>query len=434
MLSEPDTLLVKEKMTKRIFLPAGVIISLLLIWFALNNYRASRPMAEQNLHGLALSLTAAIENMAVHDPSLKSLADFHAPDIAYFAFIDRHGVYRFHSNPDLIGARAQGANPGFTVALQTRTLSEARVTLGTGETAYEFAAPFDLQGRPLILQLTLHTYRSDAVIRRAELNLAVLLALLVGSWVLVVILYRFARREEQHRLDMARRESLAQLGEMGAMLAHEIRNPLAGIKGYAQVIERKPQDNRNGGFAQRIVTEVIRLESLVNDLLMYSRSDTPVRSPIRVDELLTHSIAFIRSEAEQLKVTIKLVCPDGLTIYGNRDRLGQLLLNLGKNALQAMPHGGLLEIKARINGEDALVLTVTDSGQGIARDDLPRIFEPFFTTRARGTGLGLALCRKIVEEHQGSINVESTEGRGTSIEINLPVLSGDAGVVEEEQK
>jgi two-component system, NtrC family, sensor histidine kinase HydH len=421
-------------MTKKIFLPAGIMVSLLLIWFALSNFRASRPMAEENLHGLALSLTAAIEYMAVHDPSLKSLADFHAPDIAYFAVVDRNGVYRFHSNTDLIGTRAQGANPGFAEALRTGTLSEARVTLGTGETAYEFAAPFDLPGQPLMLQLTLHTYRSDAVIRRAELNMVIMLALLAGSWVLATILNRFARREARHQNDMARRESLAQLGEMGAMLAHEIRNPLAGIKGYAQVMERKPQDARNSDFAMRIVTEVMRLESLVNDLLMYSRSDNPDRSPIRVDELLAHSIALIRSEADQLKVTITIDCPEGLNAYGNRDRLGQLLLNLGKNALQAMPHGGHLGIKARISGKDTLVLTVIDSGHGIARDDLPRIFEPFFTTRARGTGLGLALCKKIVQEHLGSINVESAEGRGTSIEISLPLLSSDGGVRREEHR
>ena len=410
-------------MKKRIFLPAGVVISFLLIWFALSNYRAARPMAEENLHGLALSLAAAIENMAVRDPSLKSLDGFHTPDVAYFALVDRYGTYHFHSNTDLIGTRAPNRESG--EAPRSGSLSGARMTLGTGETAYEFTAPLDLSGQPLTLQLILHTYRADAVIRRARLSMAVLLSLLAAGWVLAAVLYRFAMREEQHRLDMARRESLAQLGEMGAMLAHEIRNPLAGIKGYAQVIEKRPHDARNGGFATRIVTETARLESLVNDLLMYARDDTSVRSPVSLDELITHTVSLLRPEAEQLNVTITRECPEGLQISGNRDRLGQLLLNLGKNALQAMPQGGSLRIAAKTSDGGALTLAVTDSGHGIGQDDLPRIFEPFFTTRARGTGLGLALCKKIVEEHRGSIRVESTAGCGTSVEIHLPALYRD---------
>lgn len=412
-------------MKKRIYLPAGVALSFLLVWFTLSNYRAARPMAEENLHGLALSLAAAIENMAVRDPSLKSLADFHTPDVAYFALVDRYRIYRFHSNADLIGTHAPNRQSG--EAPPSGSLSEARVTLGTGEKAYEFTAPLDISGQPLALQLILHTYRADAVIRRAKLSTAVLLTLLTAGWVLAAILHRFALREERHRLDMTRRESLAQLGEMGAMLAHEIRNPLAGIKGFAQVIEKRPQDARNGGFAARIVTETARLESLVNDLLTYARADTSAHPPVRLDELITHTVSLLRPEAEQLNVTITGECPEGLQLSGNRDRLGQLLLNLGKNALQAMPQGGSLRITANAADGGVLTLAVTDSGHGIGQDDLPRIFEPFFTTRARGTGLGLALCKKIVEEHRGSIRVESTAGCGTSLEIHLPAQCRNTG-------
>ena len=98
-----------EKMLKRIILLAGGGLSLILIWFAIGNYRASRPIAEENLRGLALSLASAIENIAVRDPSLKSLSEFHPTDIAFFAMINRHGVYRFHSNPDLIGNPAENS-------------------------------------------------------------------------------------------------------------------------------------------------------------------------------------------------------------------------------------------------------------------------------------------------------------------------------------
>ena len=142
---------------------------------------------------------------------------------------------------------------------------------------------------------------------------------------------------------MARRERLAQMGEMGAMLAHEIRNPLAGIKGYAQVIEKKPEENRNAGFAQRIVAEVLRLEDLVNDLLAYAGSGSYSKAPVDLCGLMVFATSHVRHEADQQHVTIVSECREGLAVLGNRDKLGQVLLNLATNALQAMPEGGTLE-------------------------------------------------------------------------------------------
>src|SRR6266567_1254793 len=409
-------------MVKRILLLIGVGTSLFLVWFAIDNYRASRPIAEENLRGLALSLTSAIENIAVGDPSLKSLAEFHPPDIAFFAVIDRHGLYRFHSNVDLIGTPAE--NTEFRRVLASKAASERRVTLGTGEKAYEFYAPLHLAGETLVLLLTLHTYRADAVVRRAEYGMAVLLALLAVGWMLGIVLYRFAAREERHQLDMARRERLAQMGEMGAMLAHEIRNPLAGIKGYAQVIGKKPQEARNAGFAERIVAEVLRLENLVSELLAYAGSGSFPMASIDLAGVIAHTVALARHEAEQQHVTVHSECREGLRVRGNRDRLGQVLLNLTQNALQAMPEGGSLRITADAAGK-TVIITVSDSGHGIGPEHLERIFEPFFTTKARGTGLGLALCKKIVEEHDGNIGVKSVVGQGTAVSLSFPAARAE---------
>lgn len=369
------------------------------------------------MRGLALSLTAAIENIALHDPSLQSLSTFQTHDIAFFDLVDRKGIHRFHTNPDLIGTRLDGNIPLAT--LKDGATSSQRITLRTGENVYEFIAPLYLPGETLALRLTLHTYRADTVIRRARLNMIVLFGLLVAGWVLGIALFRFTRREEQHRLEMARRESLAQLGEMGAMLAHEIRNPLAGIKGYAQVISKKPQDERNGGFAQRIVTETLRLETLVNELLSYAKSDREEMATLNLTEIVWHTAALIRQEAEQLQIKIICECQESIPIDGNRDRLTQVLLNVVKNALQAVPAGGTVRITAGADMRHAHV-TVCDNGHGISPEDLSRIFEPFFTTKARGTGLGLALCRKIVEEHEGTITVHSVVGEGTAVTITIP--------------
>jgi two-component system sensor histidine kinase HydH len=189
-------------MLKRIILLAGGGLSLILIWFAVGNYQASRPIAEDNLRGLALSLASAIENIAVRDPSLKSLAEFHPPDIAFFALINRHGIYRFHSNSDLIGTPAENSTVKGVFA--SKSISESRITLGTGETVYEFYTPLYIPSDTVVLQLDLHTYRADTVVRRAKYSMVTLLALLAVGWVLGVILYRFAAREEQHQLEMGR--------------------------------------------------------------------------------------------------------------------------------------------------------------------------------------------------------------------------------------
>jgi two-component system, NtrC family, sensor histidine kinase HydH len=402
-------------MRKIVFLGA-ILLSALLSWFAVSNYLSARPAAEENLRGLALSLTAAIENIAVHDPSLQNLVTFQTHELAFFAIVDRSGINRFHSNPDLIGKPSQGTVP--LGIFQEGITTDERVTLQTGENAFEFNAPLYLQGETLALRLTLHTYRADAVIRQARLNMMVLFGLLAAGWVLALALYRLSRREEQHVLEMARRENLAQLGEMGAMLAHEIRNPLAGIKGYAQVIGKKPQDERNSRFAGRIVVETQRLEALVSDLLDYARSDRDLTATVDLGEVICHAAELLQPEAEKLGVAITCACPVGLQVAGNRDRLGQVLLNLGKNALHAMPEGGTLQITAEASGKQ-VTLKVIDNGRGISQEEIARIFEPFFTTKAKGTGLGLALCRKIVEEHGGSIGIQSDVGAGTTVSITL---------------
>ena len=400
----------------------GLALTLPLLWFAISDYRAAAPMAAENLRGLALTLAAAIENASSHDPSFASLASFHPSEVAFFAIIDRKGMIRFHSNQDLIGSRSE--DPEALKVIENSSMTETRVTLGTGERAYEFHTPLFVRGEVLALSLTLHTYRTDAVIRRARLNLSLLISLLAAGWIMAAVLYRFVQREQMHQREMARRESLAKLGEMGAVLAHEIRNPLAGIKGFAQVIEKQPTAERNERFAHSIVTEAVRMETLVSNLLAYARSDRYEMTIVDLRELIGHTVTLVRHEADELGVAVVTDCPEALMITGNRDRLLQVLLNLEKNALQAMPEGGRLLVSAKRTGAHATV-AVIDSGQGISEEHLSKIFEPFFTTKVRGTGLGLAFCKKTIEEHYGTIRVESRVGQGTSVVLVLPLARED---------
>ncbi|HEX9023706.1 MAG TPA: ATP-binding protein [Geobacteraceae bacterium] len=409
-------------MLNKALFSCGLIVSLLLLWFAVSDYEAAAPIAAETLQGLALTITSAVEQSSQQDPSFKSLGGFHPSDAAFFAIIDGKGNIRFHSNPDLIGTAANDREAGQVV--QGGTAHGSRVVLGTGEKAYEFYAPLYVHNEVLALKLTLHTYRADSVIRRARLNLALLVSFVAVGWVLAAIFYRFVKREETHRQELARHEHMARLGEMGAMMAHEIRNPLSGIKGYAQVIGRKPADERNRVFAGSIVTEVLRLESLVNDLLAYAGSDRYPMAAIDLRELIIYTISLIKSEAEHCSVSVEDKCPGGLSVMGNRDRLEQVFLNLARNAIQAMPGGGLLTFSAEA-AAGKVKIRVSDSGEGIDREIMHKIFEPFFTTKARGTGLGLALCRKLAGEHGGEITVESAEGDGTVVTVVLPGAKND---------
>ncbi|BDV41479.1 sensor histidine kinase [Geotalea uraniireducens] len=402
-------------------LAAGLILTALLAWLAIGTYRSAIPIAEGNLRGLALSLASAVESVADRDPSFASLNAFHSRDIAYFSLIDRNGIQVFHSNPDLIGSRV--ADRRFEPVFRQLGFAEERIRLGTGEEVFEYNAPVHLPNRLLALRLSLHPWRAEEVVRQARLGMVMLFALLGLAWVMGGLIYRFARREEIHRREMAHRERLAQLGEMGAVLAHEVRNPLAGIKGYAQLLNEQLNHDEIGEFASMIVTEAVRLEELVNNLLVYARQEPEQRTLIDLGELVDYVLSLVAPEARLRDIILLPQLTPGLQVSGDRDRLEQLLLNLAVNGLQAMNVEGTLTIAtAARNG--TVEITVTDTGPGIPAADRQRIFEPFFTTKARGSGLGLAICRKIVEAHCGTIAVEAGSDRGSVFRVTLPASHG----------
>jgi len=403
----------------RLLLVMGIILTGALSWFAVGNYQGARPIAEQNLKGVALSLAGAVESLAERDPSLESLAAFRAADIAYYTLIDQDGIQVFHSNEALIGTPV--ADRRFEGVFAGSGLIESRQRLQTGEEVFEINTPFHLQGRTLALRLVLHTYRADFVVRRARIGLMIVATLLLTTWIMGAFLYRSARREERHREEMARRERMAQLGELGAVLAHEIRNPLAGIKGYAQLLQEQSRGTPSEVGLEMVVTETLRLEELVNTLMAYCRQEATLHEMVDLTELLGYCCRLIRPEAEACGVTLHEILPEGITLNGSRNALEQVMLNILKNALQAMPEGGDIRVEARQSCALAVV-TIADTGPGIPPEERERIFEPFHTTRPRGTGLGLAVCRKIVEEHGGTISADSEPGHGARFTMTLPAL------------
>ena len=390
--------------------------TLLVGWFSWSAFQTAPQVAAENLRGAGLSIAAAIEQLAAVNSGFRSLASYSTPDIAYFALIDRQGTARFHTNPGLIGQPYGDADQMHL----PDGVSEQREQLGTGENVYLLRKKIHSHHDEYLLVLALHTYRADQVIRRAKTGVTVVSALTAALWGLTALILFMLRREERHRREMQRREEMARLGEMGAVMAHEIRNPLAGIKGFAQLIDTADNMVQVRNYADRIVNQSLRMEALVDDLLAFARDDQGERQPADLSVLIAECVELIRPEAAQQRVTIEVDAMSLIKTHVVVDRIVQMLLNLMKNALQAMPDGGELKIELHQKNASAQ-FRICDSGVGIPPEHLPHIFEPFWTSKAKGTGLGLALCRKIAQEHGGSLTVESSVGVGTEFVVTLPV-------------
>lgn len=398
---------------------AGLLFSVLLGGFGLTNYRSSRPIAEGTLRGLGLALVSTIETLANQDPTLGLLRRVNSPDIAFFSVTDASGMQRFHTNPDLIGSPL--GPPAWAADFDRHGIRERRTTLGTGEEVFEFLAPVHADGRTLLLRLVLHTYQADAVVRRAKTGLAALGVLLAAGWVMGWFLYFYARRASRHRQEMAEQKHLAQLGTLSAVLAHEVRNPLSGIKGYAQLLEEGLGEEERQ-FATQVVAEAARLEALVNDLLAYAQPRVVKVDAVDLQWLVALVFSLVGQRAAEGHVQLVAATEVWPRVLADVDRLQQILLNLLLNAVQATPPGGLVTVSARRHGH-RVELSVADTGRGIEPGDVPRVFEPFFTRQARGTGLGLAICKRFTEEMDGTIAVSSVPGQGSLFTLSLPAAA-----------
>jgi hypothetical protein len=226
--------------------------------------------------------------------------------------------------------------------------------------------------------------------------------------------------EESHEKQIQQAGKLAAIGELASGIAHEIRNPLAGISAAAEVLA---EDNDLNGQHPEIVAEIrrqiARLNGTLRDLLGFVRQRDPEMAPCSLPDLIKPMLALVRSDAQQQRVAIVEQCAADLPlIRADAGQVQQAVLNLLLNAIQAMPNGGTLMVRAEPVG-DHVRLTISDTGIGISRDNLPKIFSPFFTTKHRGTGLGLAITRAIVEKHHGTISVESECGIGTTFTLEF---------------
>ncbi|MFZ0241280.1 MAG: ATP-binding protein [Desulfobacterales bacterium] len=239
----------------------------------------------------------------------------------------------------------------------------------------------------------------------------------------VVVLLKDLREVHALRREILRNQRLASVGRLAAGVAHEVRNPLSSIKGFATYFKEryreKPEDQQ---VADIMIQEVDRLNRVIGQLLDFARPIRIVARPAAVSQLLADSLKLVEARAKEKAISIEtIIAPELGPVFLDADRLKQVLLNLYLNAIDAMQGGGRLLVS--VAAEDRarwIVFRVTDSGHGISAENQAQIFDPYFTTKPTGTGLGLAIAHNIVDAHGGRIAVESSAGGGTTVTVRIP--------------
>ena len=269
-------------------------------------------------------------------------------------------------------------------------------------------------GRPRLL-IVYEALEANALRQSAARSLAVALVTVLALLAATIVLWRLARRAEGLQMAAERDRTLVTLGEMSAVLAHEIRNPLAALKGHAQLlVERLERPGAEREKAERLVHESRRLERLVNDLLSFVRASRVTPAPADPAAVLRAAVEEVAPE----RVDVETAAAPA-TWRLDASRLQQALANLLRNALDASPDGARVAATAQAAGS-ALLFRVRDHGPGLPPGDPDRLFEPFHTTRVQGTGLGLAVARQIAELHGGHVTARTHPAGGAEFCIVIP--------------
>ena len=377
-----------------------------------------------------------------------------APDVTFIAVAMPDGTIIAHSDRRRLGevlsidgreadeAAVAALAPGRTVQWSLMQMEGTRSFV-----AYRQFLPGPLARRPsslpipaIYLGLDVSPFEVTKSQNRAYVFMLAGATLLLGLACLIALFFAERARQSRSREqeaegrvraleeEMRRKEKLAAVGSLAAGVAHEIRNPLSSIKGYATYFGmRFPEGSEDRKAAGVMVAEVERLNRVITELIGLSRPTDAALRPVRLDMVLDHVTSLILRDAETRRVKVVIRLPRKAPLaMADPDRLGQALLNLCLNALEAMPPGGGRLTLAAAQAGGRAIVTVKDNGTGIAPEHLSRIFDPYFTTKAKGTGIGLATVHKIVEALHGEITVASRPSEGkrqgeTVFTLSLPL-------------
>lgn len=340
--------------------------------------------------------------------------------VAYIAIYNDEGKVLLHSNPELIG-RYVGESSGFP---STKTRQPTQLLPRSfyqdsplGERLYIFENSVNLKDKKAILRIGLHILPVEEALLYAKrhIYLDFFFSLLfffggVASFFLMRRLYALRRKIE----DLERWQFISKT------LAHEMKNPLASIKGFAQLSLRRVDDEKTKKAQSLILKEALRLERLLENLSSYTHPKPLKLSFFDLRDLLTEVLETFKLLYPSADLVLSLKGEE-FNVYSDRDKLKQVLINLLENALQAGSERGVLKVDVDLMAEDkSYIVRIKDYGKGVSRGELKRIWEPFYTTKAKGMGLGLTIVKRLCEELNCKIEIRSKEGTGTEVWLEIP--------------
>jgi two-component system sensor histidine kinase HydH len=409
--------------TLRVILLGFLLLSSFAIIYATNrNILTVESLAALSLESTALSLSSSAESALRSgertggEEIRRILSD---RVVAYALIADKKGHILFHTNPRLAGSLL--AEESFPHPWPSVTASGRRILLGTGLPGYEFNYLLhSSNGVEELLRLVLHTAPADKIIEEAQGLWWTVGGLLFFLWAGGFLFERLSTRHYRLQSELEKKNRLALIGQMTAVLAHEIRNALGSMKGFAQWVDEKMEkaDPRKAGL-NAILQGTKRIEDLVSELLLFSREEKFFLENFDPAALVREGLLSL--PASWKGETVLEMTPS-LKVRADREKTHRVVVNGIRNALQAMGAEGVLRISVQPEGR-WVKIQVEDTGPGIPREEMPLLFTPFHTTKTDGTGLGLAYSQKVVEGMGGRIELDNREDRpGADLKIFLPKI------------
>jgi two-component system sensor histidine kinase HydH len=400
------------------------IFTLFAVFNSISQYKSAKRSSEDILKSTAyftgITIDQALNRTGIDEELFVDIVKTQPwEEIAYIALYDRNGKILLHSSKRLIGQKTD--DPDTIKSIEESKPRSSYLNLSTGETVYGMDIPVNIHSfspSKHLLRIALHTYPAEEAVQHAKIHAMTAVIVMGFLWVLAFAYFRYAKRIDMLQRKEIEKKHFTMLGEMAAVLAHEIRSPLSAIKGFAQFInEKKEKDISIEEGLGVIIDESQRLESLTEDLLTYSRTGT-----VKVDKF---SLTEVIGEVERLftagsgiatiQKSIKL---ENDMVLSDREKIRHILINILQNAVDSIEADKLVEVNA-YEKDDIIFITVKDKGKGMDKEALKHAMDPFFTTKTSGTGLGLAIVYNFVRAINGSVRIESEENKGTTVHLSF---------------
>ncbi len=400
-----------------LFLPLAFFTAA-LIYVTHQNAVIARSLASKSLESTALGLSSAAENaLRRFGSDREQVREILSDRVVAYAFIaDRDGTILFHTNPARVGATLIRQEMG---DWHPGSDSGRPILLGTGVPAWEFDFPLHRpDGTEEMLRLILNTTQADLVSSWTVRMGWIVASVLVLLWAVGLLFERAVTRYVRLQALQEEKERLTLVGRMTAVLAHEIRNAITGVKGYVQWADEKTDAAQPAKTALKAVLQGTgRIETLVNELLQFSKEEEYRLEPVALAPIAREAV---RDGLASWKGSAEVLVEEGTLVRADRDKLYRTIANGIRNAAEAAGRDGTIRVSATGGGR-RVELRIEDTGPGLSAEAASRVFTPFFTTKADGTGLGLAYARKVIDGMGGTIDLKNrNDTRGAVLEIRLP--------------